>query len=239
MPSNSESRKIRLNKRLSELGYCSRRKADELISSGKVSVNGHIIKELGHKVLPNDSITVFNKPLDNKTDKIYILLHKPKNIITSVSDTHGRKTVIDLVPSDIRVYPVGRLDRNSTGLLLLTNDGKLTHKLTHPSSKITKEYKVSLDKPISKFDYQKLLSGIKLEDGISKFDSIRSFNKDYLIELHSGKNRIIRRTFEFLHYRVKNLHRTKIAFLELGNLECGFWRYLSSQEVEKLYSYFT
>ncbi|MEZ4827214.1 MAG: pseudouridine synthase [Bacteroidia bacterium] len=231
---------VRLNRYIASAGICSRREADDLIAGGKVKVNGKIVTELGLKIDPlKDKIEYQGEVLKPKK-LTYILLNKPKNMITTNSDPQGRKTVIDAVASATteRVFPVGRLDRNTTGILLLTNDGDLAKKLTHPSHRVRKIYHVSLDKPVAEEDMQKLMDGITLEDGEAKVDKI-----DYVIgkttnevgvEIHSGKNRIVRRMFEALGYQVEKLDRTAFGSLTKKNLPRGSWRILTDNEVSFL-----
>ncbi len=226
---------IRLNKFISNAGICSRRKADELIEKGKISVNGEIIKILGYKVKEKDIIKYNNKIL-KKEKSIYIILNKPKNYITTLDDPQNRKTVIQLVKKATteRIYPVGRLDRNTTGLLLLTNDGEIAQKLSHPSKGIRKIYEVELDKKIDEKDIIKIEKGIKLEDGIALVDFIKVADKDekqILIEIHIGKNRIIRRIFESLGYEVKKLDRVIYGNLDKKMLPRGKWRFLTKKEI--------
>lgn len=237
---NSAQKEIRLNKYIAHAGICSRRQADVLITTGEITVNGKVVKELGFKVSPTDKVTYKNKTL--QTEKFeYILLNKPKGFITTVKDPRARKTVIELVKNatNARIYPVGRLDRDSVGLLLLTNDGELTKRLTHPKYKVKKIYSVELHKPLTESDQIKLLQGIKLEDGLSKMDQVQFIN-DGLdktkigVELHSGKNRIIRRTFEALNYKVLKLDRVAIGDLTKKGLSRGRWRKLSDYEVRLL-----
>lgn len=235
---NNSDNKIRLNKFLSNAGVASRRKADELILKGKIKVNGKIINTLGAKINPIDEVLVNGKQVTIKNFQ-YILLNKPKGYITTKSDPHERKTIYDLINDNSlkKLNPVGRLDRNSSGLLLLTNDGDLAHKLSHPSHGIKKIYKVELDKNLSDEDFNKLIKGVTLEDGLSLFDKI-SFvgsSKNILgIELHSGKNRIIRRTFEAIGCKVLKLDRVMYAGLTKKNLSRGKWRNLSDKEVNIL-----
>lgn len=229
-----------LNKFIAHAGVCSRREAAELIKQGKIKVNGNIIHEPGFKVSSNDKIVFNNKELHTQRSLVYILLNKPKDYITTVKDTHGRKTVFELIQTatDERVYPVGRLDRNTTGVLLLTNDGELTQKLTHPSYEVKKIYEVKLDKPLSKKDMDAIINGITLEDGFIAADTIGYPDvKDRSvigIEIHSGRNRILRRIFEHLGYDVKNLDRVLFANLTKKNVERGKWRFLNNKEVRLL-----
>ncbi len=232
----NEDKGMRLNKYLAHAGVASRRKADELISEGLVKVNGKVVREMGHRVQRGDKVTFEGRPVKPEK-KVYILLNKPKNVISSASDEKGRKTVVGLVrkASNERIYPVGRLDRNTTGLLLLTNDGELAKKLTHPSHKVTKVYLVKLDKPLSKEDMERIIRGVELEEGVAKVDEIAfpdpSDKTQVGIELHIGWNRVIRRIFETLGYDVKHLDRVLFAGLTKKNLPRGKWRHLSEREV--------
>ena len=237
---------VRLNKYLAHAGIASRRKADELISEGKVKVNGIVVTEMGHKVLPKDKVTFDNKTL-NPEQKIYVLLNKPKDTITTTNDERGRMTVLDLI-KDVynqvksvkkpRLYPVGRLDRNTTGVLLITNDGELAQNLTHPSREIRKIYHVHLNKKISADDFAKIKHGVVLEDGIAEVDELAYANpKDKAelgIEIHSGKNRIVRRIFESLGYEVVKLDRVYFGGLTKKELPRGRWRFLDEEEVRRL-----
>ena len=230
-----DNTEIRLNKFIAMAGVCSRREADELITQGIVSVNGKEVNEVGAKVKPTDRVKVDNKLLVQE-EKTYILLNKPKGFITTTSDPEGRKTVMDIV-SEItpnRVFPVGRLDRNTTGFLLLTNDGDFMEKVTHPKFNITKVYKVTLDKRATAGELQKLLDGVHLEDGYSRADNIALLDdsgKVVAIEIHSGKNRIIRRMFEHLGYDVKYLDRTSFGPFTKTNLRPGQHRFMNDREV--------
>lgn len=232
---------IRLNKYIAQSGYCSRREADKLIAAGKVSVNGQIEKELGKKVKISDTVKIDGERLKAERS-VYILMNKPKDCVTTVKDPHAKFTVIDLLGSRCveRVYPVGRLDRNTTGVLLLTNDGELTKKLLHPSYNKKKIYHVFLDKPLVKSDMQALIEGFELEDGHIKADAasyVDEQDKSQLgIELHSGRNRIVRRMFEHLGYTVKKLDRVYFAGLSKKGLGRGKWRYLNEKEVASLRS---
>jgi len=235
-PVDQEADVIRLNKYLSKAGLCSRREADALIAAGDVSVNGEIIKELGVKVKLTDQISFKDKVLTLEKLR-YVLLNKPKDSITTMDDTHDRRTVMEFVTNacEERIYPVGRLDRMTTGLLLLTNDGELAKKLTHPSHQIKKIYLAILDKPLSSEHLNMLLSGIELEDGITQFDTIEYDNSNdktkVIVSLHSGKNRIVRRMFAGLSYRVEKLDRISFAGLSKGDLTRGKWRFLNDKEV--------
>ncbi|MCF2489584.1 pseudouridine synthase [Dyadobacter sp. CY347] len=233
-----ESALIRLNRYISNAGICSRREADDLIASGQISVNGKTITEMGYKVLPTDVVKYGKKAL-NPEKMVYILINKPKDYITTTDDPEERKTVLDLIQGacNERVYPVGRLDRNTTGLLLLTNDGELAVKLTHPSGGIKKIYQAELDKPITTEDFESLQHGLELEDGFIRPDEVGIVTPDAMVvglEIHSGRNRIVRRMFEHLGYEVQKLDRTVFAGLNKKDLPRGKWRFLSEKEVVKL-----
>lgn len=233
---NLNTDEIRLNKYLSNAGICSRREADVLIKTGVVTVNGKIVTEMGYKVKPGDVIQYDGETINAET-KRYVLLNKPKGFITTMDDPLGRKTVMQLVKKACkeRVYPVGRLDRETTGLLLLTNDGDLAKKLTHPRYKAKKIYQVELNKNVNPADLKKLLDGVLLEDGTSRFDAADFIDaedsKQVGVELHSGKNRIVRRTFEALGYKVVKLDRVMFAGLTKKDLPRGRYRHLSEREV--------
>ncbi len=230
---------IRLNKYLANAGVCSRREADEYIQAGAVLVNGTVVTELGTKVLRSDEVKFRDQPVMMEK-KVYVLLNKPKDYVTTSDDPQQRKTVMDLVKNacEERIYPVGRLDRNTTGVLLLTNDGDLASKLTHPKFLKKKVYHVYLDKPVTATDLQKIAEGIELEDGEVHADAIEyaspTDEKQVGIEIHSGKNRIVRRIFESLGYRVVKLDRVQFAGLTKKNLRRGDWRFLTQKEVEML-----
>ncbi len=229
-----------LNKFIAHAGVCGRREAAELVKEGKVTVNGDKIFEPGYKVTGNDKVTVKGKQVFLQRNAVYILLNKPKDFITTSNDPQGRKTVLDLVKQATpeRVYPVGRLDRNTTGVLLLTNDGELAQKLTHPSFEVKKIYEVTLDKAVAKKDLEAILAGITLEDGLVMADAVGYTDpKDKTvigIEIHSGRNRIVRRIFEHLGYDVKALDRVMFANLTKKNVERGKWRLLQEKEVRLL-----
>jgi 23S rRNA pseudouridine2605 synthase len=229
-----------LNKYIAHAGVCGRREAAEFVKKGIVTVNGDIIFEPGYKVSVSDEVKVKGKKLFLQKNLLYILLNKPKDFITTVTDPQGRKTVLDLIKgaTDERVYPVGRLDRNTTGVLLLTNDGELAQKLTHPSFEIKKIYEAKLDKPLTKKDFEAILNGVTLEDGLVCADSLAYVdNKDKSlvgIEIHSGRNRIVRRIFEHLGYDVKNLDRVMFANLTKKNVDRSKWRMLNEKEVRLL-----
>ena len=230
---------IRLNKYIANSGLCSRREADAYIENGFITVNGKDVKELGTKVKLTDEVRFKGKSLDPEK-KVYILLNKPKDYITTVEDPNATKTVMDLISGacEQRVYPVGRLDRNSTGLLLLTNDGELTKQLTHPSFMKKKVYEVGLDKEVSKEDIEAIRNGISLDGEVVVADAIEftdTFDRSNVgIEIHSGQNRVVRRIFEKLGYRVQKLDRVYFAGLTKKNLPRGKWRFLSAKEVSML-----
>lgn len=227
---------VRLNKYLSNAGICSRREADVLIQTGVISINGQIVTELGYKIKPGDVVQYDGETINAET-KRYVLLNKPKGFITTMDDPYGRKTVMTLVKKACRerIYPVGRLDRDTTGLLLFTNDGDLAKKLTHPRHKASKIYHAELNKPVKTEDLAKLLSGVDLEDGRTNFD-VAEFvkdgnNREVGVELHSGKNRIVRRMFEALGYEVVKLDRVQFAGLTKKDIPRGMYRHLTEKEV--------
>jgi len=230
---------IRLNKFLANAGVCSRREADEFIQAGVVTVNGEVVTELGTKVLRTDVVKFHEQPVTPEK-KVYVLLNKPKDYVTTSDDPQQRKTVMDLVKDACpeRIYPVGRLDRNTTGVLLLTNDGDLASKLTHPKFLKKKIYHVYLDHNLTAHDMQQIAEGITLEDGDIKADAIEyasdTDKKQVGIEIHSGKNRIVRRIFESLGYKVTKLDRVQFAGLTKKNVRRGDWRYLTEEEVDRL-----
>ena len=230
---------VRLNKFLANAGVCSRREADELIKSGDISVNGNIVTELGVKVSPKDDIRHKGKKIVREK-KVYILLNKPKDFVTTVRDKHADKTVIDLVKNACleRVYPVGRLDKNTTGVLLLTNDGELTKELTPPSYNKKKIYHVHLDKNVSKEHMMQIIEGLQLDEDFITADAIRYADENDKtqigIEIHSGQNRIVRRIFESLGYKIKKLDRVYFAGLTKKNLPRGKWRFLNEKEISML-----
>ena len=229
---------VRLNRYISNSGICSRREADQLIADGKITVNKIVVTEMGYRVAPKDVVRYEGKIL--KSEKLqYVLLNKPKGFITTMKDDRDRKTVMSLVEKacDERIYPVGRLDRQTTGLLLFTNDGDLAKKLTHPSHNMKKIYQVELDKGITQADFDAIVAGIELEDGPIKVDDLAVLTPDNMslgIELHSGKNRIIRRIFEHFGYTVEKLDRVMLGNLTKKNLGRGEWRHLTPQEVSRL-----
>ncbi|WP_316798601.1 pseudouridine synthase [Pedobacter frigidisoli] len=234
---NEDKGLIRLNRYISNAGICSRRKADELIAAGVVTVNGEAVTELGHKVDPAKDLVRYNGELLKREKKVYVLLNKPKDYITTTDDPQERRTVMQLVDkaSRERIYPVGRLDRNTTGLLLMTNDGDLADKLSHPKNGITKIYNVELDKALSQGDLNKIAFGLELEDGLIKPDNISyvagGTKKEIGIQIHSGKNRIVRRIFEHLGYSVEKLDRVVYGNLTKKDLPRGRWRYLEDHEL--------
>jgi 23S rRNA pseudouridine2605 synthase len=230
---------MRLNRFIANAGVCSRREADKYISAGLVTVNGNIVTELGVKVKMNDDVRFDGRKL-NAEKKVYLLLNKPKDFVTTTDDPHAERTVMDLVKDACpeRIYPVGRLDKSTTGVLLFTNDGELSDRLTHPSHNIKKIYQVSLDKPLTKNDMLQVAEGLELEDGRIAADAISyidgNVKTEIGIEIHSGRNRIVRRIFEHLGYRVKRLDRVYFAGLTKKNLARGKWRFLSHKEVQFL-----
>ena len=230
---------MRLNKYIAHAGICSRREADELIAAGSVKVNGKVVTEMGYQVLPGDEVSYGGEKL--RSEKLrYFLLNKPKGFITTTDDPQERRTVMMLMDGCCaeRIYPVGRLDRATTGLLLFTNDGELAKRLTHPSTQVYKIYQVELNKPVTKEDMKKLLEGIELEDGPMHVDDIqyaavgKTIDKRVVgVELHSGRNRIVRRLFEALGYEVHKLDRVVFAGLTKKDLPRGRWRELTEKEV--------
>ena len=230
---------VRLNKFLANAGICSRREADEFIQAGVITVNGNVVTELGTKILRTDEVRFHDQPVSLEK-KVYVLLNKPKDYVTTSDDPQQRKTVMDLVKNACpeRIYPVGRLDRNTTGVLLLTNDGDLASKLTHPKFLKKKIYHVYLDKNVTAHDLTQIAAGIQLEDGEIHADDVQytdpNDKKQVGIEIHSGKNRIVRRIFEHLGYRVVKLDRVQFAGLTKKNLRRGDWRYLTEEEVDRL-----
>ncbi|MFV0604448.1 MAG: pseudouridine synthase [Niabella sp.] len=232
--------KMPLNKYLAHSGVCSRRDAAELIKEGNVKVNGQVITEPGYKMAQQDTVTLNGKKIQITKSLVYILLNKPKDYITTTDDPQKRKTVLDLIKraTNERVYPVGRLDRNTSGVLLITNDGDLAQLLTHPSHQIKKIYAVTLNKPLEKHDFDKILKGVILEDGPAPVDVLAySDVKDKTqigIEIHSGKNRIVRRIFESLGYDVRHLDRVMFAGLTKKNVDRGKFRFLTEKEIRNL-----
>lgn len=237
-PVPEKSGLIRLNKYIANAGICSRREADALIKAGQIKVNGEVVKEMGFKVHRDDKVEFKGKRLSPEKP-VYVLLNKPKDTITTTDDPEGRPTVMDLVKKagQERIYPVGRLDRNTTGLLLLTNDGDLAKKLSHPSHKVKKIYQVSLNKKLEEDDLQKIITGLRLEDGLALVDKVAILSpdrKEVGMELHIGKNRIVRRIFESLGYDIVKLDRVMYAGLTKKDLPRGRWRHLTHQEVINL-----
>lgn len=230
---------VRLNKFLANSGVCSRREADEFIQAGVISVNGEIVSELGVKVLPTDKVMFHDQPVRSER-KVYLLLNKPKDCVTTSEDTHARLTVLDLVKNACseRIYPVGRLDRNTTGVLLLTNDGDLASKLTHPKFEKKKIYHVMLDKDLERNDFESILAGLQIDDIKIAADALDFVKEDTMrevgIEIHSGQNRIVRRIFEKLGYRILRLDRVYFAGLTKKNLPRGKYRFLNDREINML-----
>lgn len=230
---------VRLNRFIANSGVCSRREADTLIQAGVVTVNGEVVTELGTKVNIHDDDIRFNGERLKGEEKVYLIMNKPKGYVTTASDPHAEKTVIDLLKGcSYRVYPVGRLDKNTTGVLLLTNDGEIAERLTHPSYDKKKIYQVSLDRELSEEDYHKILEGVSLTDGDVKADELEFIDandkRKIGIEIHSGKNRIVRRIFDSLGYNVKALDRVYFAGLTKKGLKKGEWRYLTEGEINIL-----
>ena len=230
---------IRLNKYIANSGVCSRREADNLILAGVVTVNGEVVTELGTKVNINTDDIRFNGERLKGETKVYIVMNKPKGYVTTASDPHADRTVMDLLKGcPTRVFPVGRLDKNTTGVLMFTNDGEIAEKLTHPSYDKKKIYQVSLDSKLRREDFEKILSGVELSDGVIAADELEYIEEDdhrkLGIEIHSGKNRIVRRIFESLGYEVKALDRVYFAGLTKKGLKRGEWRYLSEGETNLL-----
>ncbi len=229
-----------LNKYIAHAGIAGRREAAELVKKGLVKVNGELVSEPGHKVSAKDEIVVNGKKTFLQKDLVYILLNKPKDYITTTSDERGRKTVLDLIKraTPQRVYPIGRLDRNTSGVLLFTNDGELAQSLTHPKHEVKKVYHVTLDRPLDKKDFERIINGVVLEDGLASVDVLAyadAKDKSQIgVEIHSGRNRIVRRIFESLKYDVKQLDRVVFAGLTKKNVERGKWRFLSEKEVREL-----
>ena len=235
---NKVTGEIRLNRFVAQSGLCSRREADDFIAAGLVSVNGVIVTELGTKVKPTDVVKFNDERLQGEKN-VYLVLNKPKGYVTTLEDDHAEKTVMELVQNACkeRIYPVGRLDKNSLGLLLFTNDGDITRQLTHPSLRKKKIYEVTLDKALTRADFEQLAEGITLEDGDIYFDEIsyiKDDKKSVGVEIHSGRNRIVRRMFEHLGYKVTKLDRVYYAGLTKKNLKRGAWRFLTSDEVARL-----
>lgn len=235
----SSTGEMRLNRFIANAGVCSRREADTYIAAGLVTINGNPVTEMGVKVKPTDEVR-FDGRLLTAEKKVYLLLNKPKDFVTTTDDPHADKIVMDLVKGACpeRIYPVGRLDRNTTGLLLFTNDGDLSKRLTHPSHHMKKVYQVSLDKVVTLNHLQQIADGIELEDGRIAADAVSYINQEEKneigIEIHSGKNRIVRRIFEHFGYRVRKLDRVYFAGLTKKNLPRGKWRFLSDKEIQYL-----
>lgn len=233
------SEEMRLNRYIANAGVCSRREADKYIQAGVVTVNGKTVTELGVKVKPEDDVRFDGRRL-NPEQKVYLLLNKPKGFVTTTEDPHAERTVMDLVENACseRIYPVGRLDKTTTGLLLFTNDGDLSKKLTHPGHKMKKIYQVSLDKPVTKNHILQIAEGVELDDGMIAADAVSYIHPDDKtevgIEIHSGKNRVVRRIFENLGYRVKKLDRVYFAGLTKKRLPRGKFRFLSKNEIQFL-----
>lgn len=229
-----------LNKYIAHSGVAARRDAAELVKQGLVKVNGETVNEPGFKVSAKDEIRVNGKKIFLAKNLVYILLNKPKDFITTTDDPQGRKTVLDIIAraTTERVYPVGRLDRNTSGVLILTNDGELAQKLTHPSNEVKKVYHVTLNKPLEKKDFEQILNGVTLEDGPANVDVLAyADSKDKTqvgVEIHSGRNRIVRRIFEKMGYDVRNLDRVVFAGLTKKNVDRGKWRFLTEKEVRDL-----
>jgi 23S rRNA pseudouridine2605 synthase len=229
-----------LNKYIAHAGTCGRREAAELVKSGHITVNGDTVLEPGYKVQYKDVVRLKGKVLQLQVTPVYILLNKPKDYICTANDPEGRKTVLDIIKNATtqRMFPVGRLDRNTTGVLILTNDGDLAQKLTHPSYEIKKIYEVTLDKPVTKADLETIATGIELEDGFIAADAVSylsNTSKNVIgIEIHSGRNRIVRRIFEHLGYDVRHLDRVMFANLTKKNVDRGKWRFLAEKEVRTL-----
>jgi 23S rRNA pseudouridine2605 synthase len=229
-----------INKFISHCGICSRRDAADLVKQGKITLNGQPVTDPGTKVSPNDLVKWNGKKISISRNFVYILLNKPKDCLTTTEDPQGRKTVLDLVrnASTERVYPVGRLDRNTSGVLLLTNDGDLSQKLAHPKHGVKKIYHVVLDRPLAKTDFDRVVTGVTLDDGLASVDALAYAEpKDKAqvgLEIHSGRNRIVRRIFEYLGYEIKGLDRVVYAGLTKKNLQRGKWRLLSEKEIRML-----
>ncbi|MEN9610216.1 MAG: hypothetical protein RLZZ628_1030 [Bacteroidota bacterium] len=234
---NEADTDMRLNKYLAHCGIASRRGTAELIQKGTVTVNGVVVLEIGHRVLPTDKVAYQGKIVEPVEEMVYILMNKPKDVITTVNDERGRKTVLDIVGKTVktRIYPVGRLDRETTGLLLLTNDGDLAQKMSHPSYRIKKIYHVILNKNLSPPDFEKIKEGVELEDGKAEIDNLSSpeggAKSEVLIELHIGKNRIVRRIFESLGYEVEKLDRIYYGGLTKKDLPRSHYRVLKPREI--------
>jgi 23S rRNA pseudouridine2605 synthase len=240
IPRPESTGQMPLNKYIAHSGVAARREAAEMVKKGLVKVNGEVVTSPGHKVASTDDIKVNGKKIFLAKNLVYILLNKPKDYITTTDDPQNRKTVLDIISraTPERVYPVGRLDRNTSGVLLLTNDGELAQKLTHPSNEIKKVYHVTLNKNLTQHDFERILKGVVLEDGPANVDVLAYADmKDKSqigVEIHSGRNRIVRRIFESLGYDVKNLDRVVFAGLTKKNVDRGKWRFLTEKEVRDL-----
>ncbi len=234
---DKDAKPPRLNKYVANAGICSRRKADELIKQGLVQVNDVVVREMGYRVQPGEVVKYEGKVIKPEKKKVYILMNKPKNTITTLSDEKGRITVMEIVKNacDERIFPVGRLDRNTTGLLLLTNDGDLALKLTHPKFGVKKIYHATLDKPLQKKHFNTIVKGFDLEDGhvqVDEIDYIKGKEKNEIgIEIHIGRNRIVRRIFEHFGYQVKKLDRVYYGGLTKKNVTRGYYRFLTDKEI--------
>jgi 23S rRNA pseudouridine2605 synthase len=229
---------VRLNKFISNAGVCSRRAADNLILEGRIKVNNNVVRELGLKINTTDKVQLDNKIITSEK-KLYLLVNKPRNVICTKSDEKGRKSIMDLLPERFQhLYPVGRLDRNTTGVILMTNDGALTQNLLHPSKKINKVYKVKAEKQLTQDQMNKMVLGLELEDGLSKFNKLSELNEDeffrYGIEIHSGKNRVIRRMFEAVDNRVLKLDRVMFHTFEKRGIAIGSYREITQSELKNL-----
>lgn len=230
-----------LNKYIAQTGICSRRNAVELIKDGCVTVNGKVITAPGHRVISSDAVKVNNKLLAQQ-EHVYVMLNKPRGVVTTLKDQSKRRTVVDLVtlPKKVRVFPVGRLDINTTGVLIMTNDGDLAHALAHPSNEISKVYDVTTHRAIEEKDIEAIKRGVRLNDGVVRVDDCQLLSEakrnKMRITLHSGKNRVVRRLFEHLRFFVERLDRVKFAGLAKKDLPLGAWRYLTQAEIERLKS---
>ena len=239
-PQRSETGPVRLNKFIANSGICSRREADTYIETGLVTVNGVKVTELGTKIDPEKDDVRFNGTRIKGEKKVYIVMNKPKDFVTTLADPHAERTVMDLISKSLcpeRVYPVGRLDKSTTGVLLFTNDGELSEKLTHPSHGVRKIYHATLDKNLRKEDFDKILAGVELADGPIAADALSYVDNDKSqvgLEIHSGRNRIVRRIFESLGYKVKKLDRVYFAGLTKKQLRRGAWRFLDEKEIALL-----
>ena len=235
-PASRPEEPVRLNRFIASAGVSSRRNADEIIQAGRVKVNGIVVKELGVKVIPGKDLVVVDGKNISPNLFVYFLMNKPKDHITTLSDEAGRQTVMSIISkyTKVRVFPVGRLDRNTTGLLLFTNDGRLAEKLSHPSNRVSKVYEIRLDRPISAEHFEKLQTGVELEDGAAIADRVEILSPagdEIMLEIHSGKNRIVRRIFESLGYSVKKLDRVSLGPLTKKRLPRGTCRPLTSGEI--------